>query len=105
VSRSGREIIHEALDHLAILNEHRQRGSIEDLVILDAVCLRLALPIESLSRLPEGLFGSEWHVVWATRNRIAHAYMQLDAGIITATLDKDIPRLIAALAAALEDEG
>ena len=27
----------EALDHLAIMNEHRRRGSLDDLVILDAI--------------------------------------------------------------------
>jgi uncharacterized protein with HEPN domain len=90
------------------MNNHRRRGTIEDLVILDAICLRLASAIESLSRLTEArrqeLFGNEWHIVWATRNRIAHAYMRLDAGIIVATLDQDIPQLIATLTEALEGE-
>jgi len=98
----------EALDHLAIMNEHRRRGSLDDLVILDAICLRLASAIESLSRLPEqrrqDLFGNEWHVIWATRNRIAHAYVHLDASIIAATLDHDVPPLIATLMAALESD-
>jgi hypothetical protein len=52
VSQSDRDIIVEALDHLAIMNEHRRRGSLDDLVILDAICFRLASAIESLSRLP-----------------------------------------------------
>ncbi len=88
MSRSEQDIIREALDYLAIMNEHRQRGSLDDLLILDAVCLRLASSIESLSRLPEGrrqdLFGDEWHAIWATRNRIAHDYVQLKASIIAA---------------------
>ncbi len=98
----------EALDHLAIMSEHRRRGGIEDVVTLDAICLHLASAIESLSRLPEqrrqDLFGNEWHVIWATRNRIAHAYVHLDASIIAATLDHDVPPLIATLMAALESD-
>ncbi len=108
MSRSDRDIILEALDHLTIMNEHRQRGSLDDLVILDAVCLRLASAIESLSRLPEGrrhdLFGNEWHVIWATRNRIAHAYVRVDASIIAATLDHNVPHLIVTLTAALKED-
>ena len=98
----------EALNHLAIISEHRRRGGIEDVVTLDAICLHRASAIESLARLPEkrrrDLFGNEWHVIWATRNRIAHAYVRVDASIVAATLDHDVPPLIATLMAALESD-
>lgn len=108
MSQSERDIIFETLDHLAIMREHQQRGNLDDAVILDAICLRLASAIESLSRLSEqrrqDLFGNEWHVIWATRNRIAHAYVRVDASIVVATLDHDVPPLIELLTAALDGD-
>ncbi|MGL4339712.1 MAG: HepT-like ribonuclease domain-containing protein [Rhodoglobus sp.] len=41
----------------------------------------------------------EWHIVWATRNRIAHGYTYVDRSIIEATIANDLPLLEAALAA------
>jgi uncharacterized protein with HEPN domain len=98
VSPSERQLIEDALDHLAAMRAHQERGSLDDTLILDAVCLRLASAIDALSRLPQErrqhLFGEDWHAMWATRNYIAHAYLRIDVGIIAATLEHNIPPLV-----------
>lgn len=109
MSRSDHDIILEALDHLAIMREHQQRGSLDDAVILDAICLRLASAIESLSRLPaerlDDLFGGEWRAMWATRNRIVHGYVRIDPNIIATTLSHNVPQMTSILSdAAVNDK-
>ena len=70
--------------------------------------MRLAAAIEALNRLDrqlrDDLFGETWAVMWATRNRIAHAYNLLDMDIVAATIEQDIPGLIAKLTDALDRE-
>jgi uncharacterized protein with HEPN domain len=54
--------------------------------------------------LRQRVFGEDWNAMWATRNRIAHAYVRLDAGIIAATLEHNIPPLIELLKQSLDNE-
>lgn len=97
----SREIAQDALDHLSVLRAHLTRGDLSDQTIADAVTMRLAAAIEAIAQGSDGLqkrlFDSEWHVVWATRNRIAHSYK--DHGIIGATVAEDLPEIERALAA------
>ena len=109
MTRTDREIIEESLDHLTILESHLQRGRTDDPLVLDAACMRLSAAIEVLSHLPEerrsSLFGNDWHAMWSTRNRIAHAYIGLDIGITVDTLHHDIPLLTSTLRQAIEVVG
>ena len=102
MSRTDREVTQDALNHLAVLRAHLSRGDLDDQTIADAVSLRLAAALEALAQgtdgLRERLFLGEWHIAWATRNRIAHSYIQIDHGIISATVADDLPALEAALA-------
>ena len=50
------------------------------------------------------LFGATWAEMWATRNRIVHAYDLIDIEIITATIKQDVPSLIATLTNALDQD-
>jgi uncharacterized protein with HEPN domain len=49
------------------------------------------------------LFGGDWTIIWATRNRIAHGYAHISVDVIRATVADDLPdfekRLRGALAA------
>lgn len=95
------ENVEEALLHLDKLNSHLLRGDVTDPLILDAVNMRLFAAIEALSRLPEelrqDLFGKEWHAMRSTRNRIAHSYLQTRQDIIAATVERDVPQMVALL--------
>jgi uncharacterized protein with HEPN domain len=80
------------------MTAHLARGSLDDPLVFDAVCQRLASAIDSLSRLRserrQELFGDEWHAILATRNRIAHAYLRINPVTIRATVERNIPKLI-----------
>jgi uncharacterized protein with HEPN domain len=99
-------LILDALDHLEIMGQHIAQGSLEQLVVRDAVCLRLSVAIEVLNRLDgslrDQLFGDTWPKMWATRNRIAHAYNLVSFGVIAQAIELDIPPLIASLNSAVE---
>ena len=101
-------LILDALDHLAIMNQHIEDGDLRQLVVRDAVCLRLSAAIDALNRLDESLrdqlFGSTWPKMWATRNRIAHAYNLVNFAVIAQTIEIDIPPLIAILTNALDQD-
>lgn len=101
MSRSDAELIVDAQHHLAILRQHLVRGDLDDQTVADAVSLRLAAAIEAISQATEDmrsrLFGEDWNLMWATRNRIAHGYAFIDLAIIGATVDRDLPWFEAAL--------
>lgn len=66
-----------------------------DEIIADAFTLRLAAAIEAISATSpafrEQRFGGTWKLIWATRNRIVHGYAYIDATIIRATVEQDLP--------------
>jgi uncharacterized protein with HEPN domain len=103
MSRSDRELIEDALEHVRMLHAHLDQSSLADQTVADAVSLRLAAAIESMSitspELRERLFGDLWPIIWATRNRIAHGYAFVDLAIIRTTIERDLPAFEAALLA------
>lgn len=109
MSRTDREVAQDAIDHFAILHSHMSRGDLNDQTIADAVSLRLAAAIEAIAQgsdgLRERLFAGEWHIAWATRNRISHSYIYIDHSVIALTVTDDLPTLEAALAAEIERSG
>ncbi len=101
MTRSDRELVDDALAHLAILREHLSARGLDDQTVADVVSLRLAATIESLAQcsdeLRSRLFGDDWPLMWATRNRIAHGYAFIDFSIIQRTVEHDVPILESAL--------
>lgn len=63
--------------------------------------MRLSAAIESVrttdGALETRLFGKEWAVIWATRNRIAHGYAFVDPVIIRDTVKNNLPQFEQAL--------
>lgn len=111
MSRSDEEHVRDALDHLTVLSRHVRRGDLADETIADAVSLRLAAAIEAVSATSseyrERVFGDEWRIIWATRNRIAHGYAYIDLTLIRSTVEQDLPafesKLRSSLGAAADD--
>lgn len=95
MSRTDRELLADAMDHLDMLHRHLERTDLDEQLVADAVALRLAAAIESVARISrerrDEAFGDEWPLIWATRNRIAHGYAYIDLGMIAATIENDIP--------------
>ena len=86
--------VESALHHLDVLKSYLKQGTMDDPVLFDAVCLRLGASIEVAAKLSEGArwkaFGTTWKVIWATRNRIAHAYEYIDPQLIRSTVERDL---------------
>ncbi|MFD7025946.1 DUF86 domain-containing protein [Promicromonospora sukumoe] len=86
--------VESALHHLDVLKSYLERGSMDDPVLFDAVCLRLGASIEVAAKLSEEArgqaFGAAWKAIWATRNRIAHAYEYIDPQLIRSTVENDL---------------
>lgn len=97
MTRNNSELARDALEHFAVLRRHLERGDLADETIADAVSMRLSAAIEALSRTGESfrtrVLGSEWRVMWATRNRIAHGYAHVDLEMIRSTVEHDIPEV------------
>jgi uncharacterized protein with HEPN domain len=95
VSRSDAELVRDALDHIAAVRRHTERHDLADETIVDAVSLRLSAAIEAVSRasadLRERVFGDDWAIISATRNRIAHSYSHVSGDVIRATVAEDLP--------------
>lgn len=97
MSRNRQEILRDALEHFIVLEEHAQRD-LSDQLVLDAICMRLSAGIEALATLESAdraeLFGDEWKLMWGMRNRIAHGYLLVDAAMVRATVEQDVPRIL-----------
>lgn len=97
MTRSTHELLGEALSHFEIMLDYAGHDLDEQLVI-DAVCMRLAAGLEVLNRLDSGvrgdLFGEDWPAMWGMRNRIAHGYLLVNATIVHRTLEVDIPNIV-----------
>ena len=106
MSRSDRELLEDAAAHLLILRGHLDARGLDDQTVADAVSLRLAAAIESLAQCSDDvrnrLFGDDWPLMWATRNRIAHGYAFIDFSIIEATVEEDLPEIERAISAELD---
>jgi uncharacterized protein with HEPN domain len=106
VSRSDEELVRDALEHISVLQSHLERGSLDNVLIADAVNMRLSAAIESLSQaspeLRDTYFAEDWKLMWATRNRISHGYAFVDQSLIRLTLVNRLPGLEQRLRSALE---
>lgn len=104
-SRSTRELLTEAEVHLQLAQSYAS-GSVDEQVVVDAICMRLSAGIESLSRLDPAvrneLFGRSWAAMWGMRNRIAHGYLLVDSVIVRSTADRDVPVILNRVREALE---
>jgi hypothetical protein len=73
VRRNDLVRIAEAREHLEILRSHLTRGDLDDAVVFDAVCLRLAAAIECVGAVDaavrDDVFGTSWPVIASVRNR------------------------------------
>jgi uncharacterized protein with HEPN domain len=104
VSRTDAELVCDALEHLEILKQHLQLPERDQLLVGDAVNMRLSAAIEAISQTSlefrDAYFGEVWHLMWATRNRISHGYAFVDQALIALTVEKRLPEFEAQLRAA-----
>lgn len=106
-SRTEREILADALEHLEVMQGHAAEHDLDGQLVIDAICMRLSAGIEALAALAPAsranLFADQWVLMWGMRNRIAHGYLLIDRAIIEQTLRDDIPPIVERLRAALAE--
>ena len=107
MSRTDEELVRDALDHIEILKSHLTRSDLEQVIVADAVNMRLSAAIESLSQTTlefrAQYFEEDWKLMKATRNRISHGYSFVDQSIIQQTIVNRLPGLEAQLRTALTE--
>ena len=79
---------------------HLQRGDLADGLVFDAVRVRLIEIGEAVKAIDPTVLASEPDVPWqdiaGMRNHLAHRYFDTDHAIVVATVDHDLPPLLAA---------
>jgi uncharacterized protein with HEPN domain len=95
--RRDSERLLDIREAVAAIRSHVARGPISDGLIFDAVRVRLIEIGEAVKLLPAELLAEEPTIPWADiarmRDRLAHRYFDTSHGIVSATVDRDLPLL------------
>ncbi len=83
------------------MRSHLTHAGLDDAVVFDTVCLRLAAAIECVGAIDSAardeIFGSSWPAIASARNRIPYSYVRVDRAVIEATVAADLPTFEAQL--------
>lgn len=95
--RSDTKHLDDALEHLRVLEDHLERGGLDDVLVRDAVSHRLEVAIEAIARVDRALLQAEapaeWPKIVAMRNLLAHQYHDLDVEILQNTVNNRLGQL------------
>lgn len=106
MSRHDRQRLDDVLLAMDAIDDHLLRGPADDPLsdglVFDAVRIRLIEIGEAVKDLDPALLEREpdlpWRSVAGMRDRLAHRYFDTDHAIVTATCQRDLPELRAAVA-------
>lgn len=104
-SRSALERLQDILDAIAEIQVFTQGMDFaefqNDLKTIKAVELNFIIIGEAAAQIPSALQAAHpdipWSLMRALRNRLVHAYFQIDKQIVWDTLEVDLPPLVALL--------
>ena len=98
--RTDAQRLDDVLSAAAAIRSHLTRGTLSDGLVFDAVRLRLIEIGEAVKDIEPKLLATEptipWRDVARMRDHLAHRYFDTDHAIIQATIDHDLPPLVAA---------
>lgn len=104
-----RYLLERALESARIALEHQTRFGPDwqsDVAAVDAIAKRIEDIGEMVRRLTLGFTAEHpelpWDAIAAMRHRLVHGYAHLDRAKLADVLERDVPELIARLAALLE---
>jgi uncharacterized protein with HEPN domain len=101
VSRHDRERLEDILAATAAITAHTGRGSLDDGLVFDAVRVRLIEIGEAVKDIDPDLLAEEptipWNDVAGMRDQLAHRYFDTAHSVVAATIDHDLPPLLAAV--------
>lgn len=99
--RSDAQRLDDVLAAAAAIESHLARGTLADGLVFDAVRVRLIEIGEAAKDIDPDLLANEPDISWADvarmRDYLAHRYFDTDREIVTATVEHDLPPLIAAV--------
>lgn len=101
MSRRDDERLADILASADAILSHLGRGSLDDGLVFDAVRVRLIEIGEAVKDISAEILATEAHIRWrdvaGMRDQLAHRYFDTAHGIVQATVDEDLPPLIAAV--------
>ena len=97
MSRGDRQRLDDILAAIDAIGNHMRRGDLTDLLVFDAVRVRLIEIGEAVKSLPSELLAHEpdlpWVQIAGMRDRLAHRYFDTSHSIVAATVEHDLPEL------------
>jgi uncharacterized protein with HEPN domain len=101
VSRRDDERLADILASAGAISAHLRRGSLDDGLVFDAVRVRLIEIGEAVKDIGAEILATEPHIPWrdvaGMRDQLAHRYFDTTHAIVQATVDEDLPPLVAAV--------
>lgn len=101
MSRRDDERLGDIVASADAIATHLQRGSLDDGLVFDAVRVRLIEIGEAVKEIDQQLLAAEPEIPWRDaarmRDHLAHRYFDTAHGIVQATVDHDLPALVAAV--------
>jgi len=99
--RTDEQRLDDVLAAAAAIESHLERGTLADGLVFDAVRVRLIEIGEAVKDIDPELLANEPNIPWVDvarmRDHLAHRYFDTDHEIVTATVEHDLPPLIAAV--------
>jgi uncharacterized protein with HEPN domain len=87
---------------VSAIHDHMRRGDLSDGLVFDAVRVRLIEIGEAVKAITPELLAKESEIPWqdvaGMRDRLAHHYFDTTHAIVQATVDIDLPLIVAAVA-------
>lgn len=107
MTRRDEQRLDDILAAARAIAAHRRRGGLDDGLVFDAVRVRLIEIGEAVKSIDPALLNREPNVPWidvaAMRNHLAHRYFDTAHAIVRATVEQDLPPLVAAVERLLAD--
>lgn len=101
MSRRNHQRLEDILASARAIRDHLERGPLDDGLVFDAVRIRLIEIGEAVRAIDPELLAREPSIPWSDvagmRNHLAHRYFDTAHAIVQATIDSDLPPLIAAI--------
>lgn len=99
--RSDRQRLKDIIAATNAITSHLSRGTINDGLVFDAVRVRLIEIGEAIKDIDGELLACEIDVPWQDisrmRDHLTHRYFDTAHSIVAATVDNDLPPLVAAV--------
>lgn len=100
MSRRDDERLADVIASAEAISSHLDRGGIDDGLVFDAVRVRLIEIGEAVKDVDPQLLADEPDIPWSDvagmRDHLAHRYFDTSHSIVQATIDHDLPPLVAA---------